>query len=79
MLNRTMKDKTYLVGLDAGIWESGEDLMALKARPKLDFFSNILIDGDLLDKVLKWWVNAKSKFKVNPYSQRLKSNQPQRN
>lgn len=76
MLGRSMENATDLVGLDAEIWESGNDLMALKARPKLDFFSNIFIDGDLQDKALKFWATAKSKFKVNPYSQHLKSNQP---
>lgn len=79
MLNRTMENSTDLVGLDAGIWESGNDLMALKARPKLDFFSNIFIDGDLQDKLLKFWATAKSKLKVGPHPKRLKSYQPQRN
>jgi hypothetical protein len=79
MLARTNENGSFLLGDDYNIWESGDDLMALKARPKLDFLSNIFIDGDMQDMFLTFWMTVKSQFKVNPYTPHPYSYKAQQN
>lgn len=67
-----LQDHNPPIDEDINIWVPGDheadDLIALKARPKLDYLSNMFIDGYVQDILWKTSGIMKRQFKVYPYT-----------